>query len=99
MGSWYKCKCNNIGCGYEIYTSLGVDRGFYSQTKTMVCTDCKEIKEIGIGKYDANNIYSKIEELVCSTCEGKNLKDWDDESCPQCNNLMILDEKDQILWD
>jgi hypothetical protein len=40
-----------------------------------------------------------IEELVCSTYEGKNLKDWDDESCPQCNNLMLLDEQDQILWD
>lgn len=132
MGTWYKYKCNNIGCGYKIYTSAGIDRGLYTHTKTMVCKDCNEIKEISIKKYGGNivkmtidefenffkgidtrdseevrakidkpghNASNKNEKLICPTCKGENLKEWDDDSCPYCNSLMIRDENDRILWD
>lgn len=99
MGTWYRCKCNNLGCGYEIFASPGIDRGRYSRVKTMVCMDCNEIKKICIGQYDINHVYTKINELVCPTCKSENLKDWNDELCPQCKNLMIIDEDYKILWD
>ena len=101
MGRWYRFKCHNIGCAYETECSLGADRGFYSQVKSMVCKDCKELNNVAIGTYDHKGSYTELkkEKIKCRVCHGHNLAEWNNDACPKCGCLMIFDENEYILWD
>ena len=95
MGAIYQFFCP--ACGYDIEVSGGADSGMSSVTTTIVCEDCRELRDICISKDpqkalspDGEGLRPDFEfDLRCKKCKGTNVKRWTDPGlCPKCGKMM-----------
>ena len=103
MGTSYGFICEK--CGYRTQVCAGKDFGFVAVLETKVCTSCKEIVDVWIGREGVegptgNPEYDKRLN-VCPSCGSADLEDWTEETpCPKCGGVISEDPSTgPVLWD
>jgi DNA-directed RNA polymerase subunit RPC12/RpoP len=105
MGTSYIFKCNK--CDYEVRSSGKLDRGKMAVVKPYICSVCKEVFDVLVGKHgqvileESLNDEQKEEFYKCPECNGRQLTEWNPRyhKCPKCTGRMLKDDIDIELWD
>lgn len=87
MAIYYELRCPD--CGYHTYSAGGVGIMMLAMTRTMVCGDCRELREVLIG-FRGERGPSGDAELdsgleICPDCGSTDLTEWTFPGpCPKC---------------
>jgi Zn finger protein HypA/HybF involved in hydrogenase expression len=105
MGMIQKFVCQD--CGLKANVSGGEDRGFYVQTRTMFCQQCRALYDVLVDRtYDFTNprppLTPEEQQLIgrCPECESDALIAWTDgDPCPACGGEISKGRGPAVLWD
>jgi len=99
MGAYYDFSCPK--CGYSARVSGGDDFGMLAVTTTIVCEDCRELSDIGIGSSPIAKTKKPARvRLHCQKDKSHNVRRWKHPgACPKCGTTMVKPETIAVLWD
>jgi uncharacterized paraquat-inducible protein A len=101
MGNAYECQCVNPACGYEAVISGGKAFGMLSKVETMVCLDCKELRDVEIARTAPTKSGFKAMKKKCGECGSVKLRKFykSKTRCPKCGGRLKTNYDAWILWD
>ena len=100
MGAAFKFDCPS--CGYSAEVTGDATFGFMAATETVVCLDCKQLYDVGIGRVEPPDYRVRPEDRVAPLCpndERHSVETWKAPGpCPRCG-AQIEQGAMTVLWD